>query len=268
MLHKNTIGYEYGKAQFLLKTGLYTLGGISVSLGIGLLARDYEINPLIKFIMIPSSIISIFFLHYNTNTIEYKTIDNVKLFDSASQESIKDYQYPVLSNTLTQKLAYGTLISGLGLTLEYLLKKIKYDNILFPATITSFLVFSNSIYYGYKYPDQVSKYKYIAYSGLNTLCYIGFSCGIAYLLFGSNSYSSIMMDIKTYLGIPVFMLISACDTATTLEYYDKNKPDAIICATAHYLNYMNILIKYIKINKNNNDKKKKKNTENKKNTQT
>lgn len=249
--------YEHGKKNFLLKTALYTFGGITTSLGIGLLARDYDIHPVIKCIAIPASFVSIFFLHSNDNHVEYKMLDDDIDKELADEDLVNnnEYKYPVLSNTLTQKIAFATLCSGLGFSLEYLLKEIQYDNILLPATITSLLTFGSSAYYGYKNPQEVSRYRNIAYSGLTALVNIGFTCSLAYLIFGPNSYSSIMMDMKTYIGIPIFMLISACDSAKTLEYYDKKHPDAIICATDHYLNYMNILIKIIKVMKNDKDKK-------------
>ena len=233
---KYEYAYNYGKKEFLLKTGIITGSSIIGSLCFASLGL---IEPTISSI-IGGTILAIggsigLGMTSESGTVVHKTISNSK------------YTFPIVNNSLEQKISYGAVITGISISISPLIAATSL-NILIPAIVSSSAIYGGSIAYGYLQPaENMNTIKIIGYGGLGGL--IGCSVvGISsHLMFGPNDISSILFNINTYMGIPIFMAISAYDMSRALKMYEDGYPDAIVCATDQYLNYINILIRMIEI---------------------
>lgn len=233
--------FEYGKKQFLLKTSMYTGAGIvgtfAISAGLPAEITSLDTECLITgFAMTISSIAGLYFC--DKPSVEYK-----KHPDSKNNNET----YPVINNSLAQQISYATLVSGMSLTIAPIMNILDFEEIVLPAIISSSAIFSSSCAFGYYYSETAGKFKNIAGIGLLSLVGTGL-LGLGFEHFiGPSAFTNALHNYNTYAGIPIFTLISAYDVHTALEMYKNKQPDAIMCSSNLYLNFINILVRMMEI---------------------
>ena len=67
------------------------------------------------------------------------------------------------------------------------------------------------------------------------------------MVLGHNAFSDAWFSLDTYGGIVVFSGMTAYDTHVAIKMYKDGIPDHLECATQLYLNFVNILIRFIEI---------------------
>src|SRR5204862_7335952 len=67
------------------------------------------------------------------------------------------------------------------------------------------------------------------------------------LIFGPNAFSDMWYSFDTYAGIVLFTGFTAFDTQNAIQKYKENNPDHLGCAVELYLNFVNLLIRFMEI---------------------
>ena len=170
------IDKNYGLREFIKKTYLLTGGGICGSIGLGIVG-----SQIIQ--IYPHSLISLLGLLglgtvisccgvIGINSTKYSTYKNIILNSKRNKKNINnnndniDILYSV--NSTGRIISYGTLVSGVGITIVPLF--LVFPDALFPAFVASSSTFGASILYAMKKDvGELEQYSSVLHGGLGGL---------------------------------------------------------------------------------------------------
>lgn len=147
-------------------------------------------------------------------------------------------------------LSFAALVSGMGLTMAPLtaLCFATSPAIVPAAFLMSSMVFGGCALYSTKCKDETMlKWEGPLMVGLYSLVGLGLTSIVSMLIFGPNSFSTLMMSVDTYCGLLLFVGLSIVDSHKAMKMYKEGHPDHISCSVTLYLDFMNILIRLMKI---------------------
>lgn len=121
-------------------------------------------------------------------------------------------------------------------------------DILIPAMLSTSAVFGGATYYANtRKVGELEVWGSTLYGGLWGLIECGFTGLASTFIFGPNMFSVFMHSIDLYAGIPLFAGFVAYDTHKAIDMYKQKDPDHLGCSIQLYLDFVNILIRMIKI---------------------
>lgn len=171
------------------------------------------------------------------------TIKSEKIKDG---KNITEYLYT--ENSLARNISYGSVILGMSMGLFPVMVMSDLHNIILPSIMTTGLIFGGSTLYVHnKKVGELSAWEPALTGGLFGIL----GCGLTGLgslwLFGPNIISSMLFNIDTYAGIPLFTGLIAYDTHLAIESYNKKVPDHLGCSLSLYLDTINLFVKIMEI---------------------
>ncbi len=163
------------------------------------------------------------------------------------------------TNNSSRILGYGLLVSGIGLITAPLFQVYDMSTYLPAAVVMSSFVMGGSTAYAYlDKTNSFLKYKSALFGLFSGLVGCSSISLIGSMIFGPNIISDLFRNIDVYAGIPIFAGIVAYDTQVAMKMYDEGNADHLQCSTSIYLDFVNILIRFIEIIAANDDKNRKK----------
>jgi FtsH-binding integral membrane protein len=231
-----------GLSQFIGNTYKYTGLGVVSTLGISqlltmpsmthILGSPHEmILPMLGggFLL---SIASIFGIH--SSKYEFKT-------DNGILKSV---------NSPARIMSYAGLITGMSMTITPMVGIMNdISTTIMPTSVlfTSLIFGSGIMYAKYKPVGSLLKYQAPLFAGLTGLVGMGVIGIGAHYFMGPNLLSEALYNVDTYGGIALFTAMTAYDTQLAIDMYKKKNPDHLGCSVALYLDFMNLLIRIMKI---------------------
>ena len=236
--NNQVIDNDYGLRLFLNKTYKYTEASIVGSILSGVVLSH---NPeLLEYSLhmigggFVTGILSIFSFHFSKHEVKNKKVNYIT------------YYYSV--NSFSRKLSYFSIIGSMSMVCAPVIAEANITGILEPAILMTTLVFGGAIQYAKTRKEgELSSWGPALYGGLLGLIGCGFSSLGAQLIFGPNEFSTIMQSIDIYVGIPIFAGLVAYDTHEAIGMYQNGNPDHLNCSLALYLDFMNLIIKMIRL---------------------
>jgi FtsH-binding integral membrane protein len=150
----------------------------------------------------------------------------------------------------SRKLAYGGLCLSMGAMISPMVTMIaEISPTIFPLAIgLSATTMAGASLYAYLRPhNALSLWRAPLMGCLTSLVFMNLTSLASMLILGPNMVSDLWMNIDAYGGILLFSGMTAFDTYNAIEMYKKQNPDHIGCATDLYLNFMNLLIRFMEI---------------------
>lgn len=146
--------------------------------------------------------------------------------------------------------SFGLIVGGTSLMITpiCLVGQIVSPMILPIATLMSLVTMGGATAYAYYLPpDKLLKWEGPVYAGLLGICGVGLSTLGSLMIFGPNSFASLLHSVDVYGGILLFTCITAYETQLAVSMYQKGNPDHLGCATNVFLDFVNLLVRYIEI---------------------
>jgi FtsH-binding integral membrane protein len=146
--------------------------------------------------------------------------------------------------------AYGGLCVGMGATIAPMVSMYCTEQpMILPMAvgISAATMFGASMY-AYMRPHNALS----AWRGPLAGCLTGcVAMGLASIgstwMFGPNAFSEMWWHVDMYAGVVLFSAMTSYDTYAAVKMYEAHTPDHIECATSLYLNFMNLLIRFMEI---------------------
>jgi len=229
---EQTIQSNVGLAEFINKTYLYTGGSIIASLGIGALTGGMCMNFPME-TLISGAVLAI------GGSIGLGVIRPRMHYESSKYYS---------TNPLSRQVAYGSLVTGIGLTIGPAMVIAEMTKVLIPSIfMTSMIFVGASVYARSCKTDSLLIMGPALYGGLFGLLGCGLIAVVSPIFFGPSNFAMMFHTIDLYAGIPLFTGFIAYDTHVAIAMYNKGNPDHLGCSAKLYLDFINILIRMIEI---------------------
>jgi FtsH-binding integral membrane protein len=152
------------------------------------------------------------------------------------------------TNSTTRLLGAAALVTGTGITSAPAFAIYDLSSILPPSLLMTTMVFSGASVYAYRaQPGSFLKYGPALAGGLLGLVGTGLVGIGSELVFGPNMFSMLAHNVNLYAGIPLFSAFVAYDTHVATERFASGDPDHLSCSMNLYLDFMNILVRMMKI---------------------
>lgn len=244
MTNKEAIDKDFGLKQFMNKTYVYTGSGILVTMGSGLLlSHTPEMIQYLPWLMGGGFLTGIggcFGLgwsRYKVHTTHLKHPETNKIVEAYHSE-----------NTPERQLSYGAVIGGMSMMISPAIAFANVTGILMPAMLSTGLVFGGAIHYANtRKVGELEPWGSALYGGLWGLIGCSLTGLGSTLIFGPNMFSVFMHSIDLYAGIPLFAGFVAYDTHKAIDMYRQKDPDHLGCSVQLYLDFSNLLIRFIEI---------------------
>ena len=222
-----------GLKKFLQRTYISSMGGICGGL---LLAESVALTPFSgnSLLCIGSGILA--------------TVSGIIALNKGKYTIVHDENKCLkVENSITRKLGYSSLVGGMGLTLSPIVSTVS-PTILTSAICLSFLTMTGASLFAYKCKSgSLLKYGPALTGGLFGLVGLQILGLGSYLIIGPNILYESISNIDSYGGIVLFSFLTASNTHDAIEMYKNKDPDHLKCATNFYMDFMNILIRFIGI---------------------
>lgn len=235
-LVKENIGLKHFLKRVYIKTGFGVVGSLATASSFTyLLPELLEKHPL-ELIVIGA--IASFGSIFAYNNKDYKIVD-------------KEYQgvvIPIAEHSAKNKISFATLSVSTGLTMAPLLLMTNIINplILPTALILSTATMTGATFYAMKQKDNnIRLWRSALYSGLTGLIAIGCVSLITYPFFPEVLH--LWSTYEPYFGIALFTAMSAYDTQIAIDKYKNNDFNDLDCAISLFLNFINLLIRFMEI---------------------
>lgn len=226
-----------GLANFIRKTytatglGIFGTIGVAQMLDYSNIASQYPVHCLgFGFVASIASIVGINYANYTINETEN------------GLES---------KNSLGRQFAFGGLVTGMGLTLSPM---VDLCNTIDPTILPISMLLSGTVMGGasaYAYNASADKYLSLKAPMMGALCGlvgISFTSLGSGLIFGFDAPLSLLLhNVDIYGGLVVFTGLVVYDTQKSIAMYEDGDPDHLGCATALYLDFVNLLIRMLEI---------------------
>jgi len=151
------------------------------------------------------------------------------------------------TNKLSRLMLYTLLIFGAGLLLGPIITLVQWFNILYLSLWITVGIFAGTILFVNKCKSESLLILGPIVGGcvlsLSSLSLIAFA---SYLLYG-NIYLLSFVEIELYVGIIIYACAIAYDTHLAIGMYHNKEPDHLICSTILHVDFINLLIRIIKI---------------------
>ena len=158
---------------------------------------------------------------------------------------VVDMEHPPL-----RQLSFWTIVGGMGLSAAPMASMI-YEispSILPAATVMSLAVMGGASAYAYTTTKPIETWGPALYGGLVGLIGVGALGMLDGIVFGPQSLMyQMLFDINTYGGIVLFTGLTAYDTRVLLDNYKNGNPDHLGSAIKIYLDFMNMLVRFMEI---------------------
>ena len=229
---EQTIQSNVGLAEFINKTYLYTGGSIVASLGIGALTGGMCMNFSME-TLISGAILAI------GGSIGLGMTNPI-----VHREKSKYYS----TNPLSRQLAYGSLVTGIGLMMGPAMVMAEMSQVLIPSIfMTSMIFVGASVYARSCKTDSLLVMGPALYGGLFGLIGCGLIAVVSPIFFGPSNFALMFHTIDLYAGVPLFTGFIAYDTHVAIAMYNKGNADHLGCSAQLYLDFINILIRLMEI---------------------
>jgi len=150
-------------------------------------------------------------------------------------------------NSPTRLLGYGALTIGMGISIVPLISFLP-PTVLPSAICLSLLTMGGASLFAYKSKSaDMLKWGPPLMGGLFGLIGLQLVGLGSYLVVGPNVMYDAIHNINTYGGIALFAGLTAYETHAAIDMYKKNEPDHLLCASNLYLDFMNLLVRFIDI---------------------
>lgn len=246
------INQNLGLREFISKTYRWTGGGIVGSLTLAnlLAVAVPEISTNLALPMLGGGFVlamgSCFVVDYGKYTVH--SVKRMIRERSNSNPTEVEFLYSI--NTSIRQAGFAGIITGVSMSIAPMVAQVNElsPDILPTATLLSTLVFGGSIIAA-KMCKNGSALVWQAPLFGSLMGLIGLGCiNIGSLLiFGPNVVSDALSNIDAYGGVVLFSGIIAYDTHKAIERYEKRDPDHLGCAIELYLDFMNLLVRIMKI---------------------
>lgn len=228
-----------GLKKFLTRTYLYTGAGITGSLSSGLIMGSF-FGMSSPFLLMGTGMATSFAGLYYINKIRPRQITN----KFGSDESDAEY---MTVNPTSRKVAYGVLVTGMGLVMAPALY-VSPAGLVVGSAVLSSLIFSSCAAYAYRYgTKKILGWRMPLTVGLVGMVGMGFLSLGSSLIFGPNMFSSLWFTFNTYAGIALFTGISIYDTQKAMIQYKNKDADHLYCSTEMFLDWINIFVRMLEI---------------------
>jgi len=152
-----------------------------------------------------------------------------------------------MENSIIRKLGYSSLVGGFGLSLSPIVSMTP-PTIISSAICLSFLTMAGASLFAYKCKSgSLLKYGPALTGGLFGLIGLQILGLGSYLIIGPNVLYESIHNLDTYGGIVLFSGLTAYNTHEAIEMYKNKNPDHLKCAANFYMDFMNILVRFIGI---------------------
>lgn len=242
--NKEAIDKDFGLKQFMNKTYLYTGGGILATMGTGIMFSQsplmIEHLPLLfcgGFFTAMAGCFGLQFSKYKIHTTHIKDPISCKVLEAYHSK-----------NSIERKISYCAIIGGMSLMMSPSIALANVIGILPPAMLATGSVFGGAMYYAKtKKVGELDALESALYGSLFGLIGCSLTGICSTMLFGPNIFSVFMHSIDLYAGIPLFAGFVAYDTHKAVDMYRKKDPDHLGCSVQLYLDFTNLLLRFIEI---------------------
>ncbi len=246
--YKNTnsdlVNSNLGLREFIKKTYLWTGGGISTSIGIGIAGTELVnlTSAHIPYLLGSGIVLGLggaigigmtkYSIKKNIITTRTKNLNQVEIISTV--------------NSTGRLVSYGSLVTGMGITMIPLCTI--YPDALFPAFIASSSIFGGASWYAMTRTEgELEPYGSVLYGGLGGMVGVSLMGLGSNLIFGTNWFGDIAHIVSLYGGIPLFTGLIAYDTHKAIEKYNSGNPDHLGCSTELYLDFLNLFVRFVEI---------------------
>lgn len=245
------IKQNLGLREFISKTYRWTGGGVVGSLTLAnLLATVPEVSTSLVLPMLGGGFVlamgSCFVVDYGKYTVHSVK----KIIRERSNSNPTEVEFLYSNNTPFRQAGFAGTITGISMIVAPLVADInELSPDIFPtATLLSTLVFGGSIIAAKICKNgSLLVWQTPLFGGMIGLIGLGCINIGSLLIFGPNVVSEALSNIDAYGGVVLFSGIIAYDTHKAIERYEKRDPDHLGCAIELYLDFMNILVRIMKI---------------------
>jgi len=231
---------DLGLSRFLMR--VYATAGVGMGAGLGTATLLSQLGPSLwmlggGFVVAMGSILALYRLLpvYTERESLYKGIV---------------LRERVLDGPPGRYLAYGALCAGMGAVIAPMVAMTAAvsPTILPVATCLSVATMGGASLFAYLRPEGSLLSWGAPLSGaLTGFVGLGLLSLGSQLLFGANVFSDVWMHVDTIGGIGLFSALTAYETHLSVQAYRSGQPDHVECATSLYLNFINLLIRIMKL---------------------
>ena len=253
LTNKELIDSDFGLKQFIRKTYLWTGGGIVGSTGIGILGNEillanHDFLSTSIILLVSGTVLSLggVFGIGNAKYSTHKDIIANKSNNHSSHSKTDNYEILYSINSPLRIFSYGCLVSGMGLMIVPACGI--FHDAMVPAFIASSSVFGGASWYAMtRKVGELEPFGGMLYGGLSGLVGVSLVGLGSNLFFGFNWFGDTTHLINLYGAIPLFTGLVAYDTHKSIELYRTGDADHLGCSTGLYLDFMNLLIRFMEI---------------------
>lgn len=244
MTNQEAIDKNLGLKNFMNKTYVYTGCGVLTTMGTGLLfSHTPEVFQYIPwligggFLTSIGGCVGLGVSKYQIHTTHFKDPSTNKIIEAYHSE-----------NTPERQLSYGAIVGGMSLMVSPMIAFANVSGILIPAMLSTSLVFGGAMHYANtRKVGELEPFGSALHGGLWGLVGCGLTGAVSTMLFGPNMFSMFLHSIDLYAGIPLFAGFVAYDTHKAIDMYNNKDPDHLGCSVQLYLDFTNLLIRFIEI---------------------
>ena len=152
------------------------------------------------------------------------------------------------TNSATRLAGLAALVSGMGISSAPAFAFYDLSYVLPPSLLMTTMVFTGASVYARKaQPGSFLAYGPALSGGLLGLVGTGLVGIGSEMFFGPNMFSALAHNVQLYAGIPLFTAFVAYDTHVAIQRFESGDPDHLGCSLELYLDFMNILVRMMKI---------------------
>lgn len=170
---------------------------------------------------------------------------------SATKYDIWKSKYGLTStNSVERKISFTALTAGMGLTMAPTVSMVaEISPMILPVSVAlSFATMGGASLYAYKSENaKLLTLKAPLMGALTGLVGVSLMALGSSLLFGNNMFTQMLHSVDLYGGIALFTALTAYDTHVAIDKYEKGDPDHLGCATDFYLDFMNLLVRFMEL---------------------
>jgi FtsH-binding integral membrane protein len=232
-----THAYNIGAVQFLQKVYRTTGMGIFTGLMSAQCISSFGIAEQFPLWTIGIGIAGTFGLIYGLSKIKYQVKEN----QFGHLESVQPFE---------RVASYYSLCFSMGAIISPMVSIIhSVSPTIFPLSIalSSLTMLGASAYAYFKPHNALSLWQGPLMGCLSGMVGMGIISLASMLILGPNAFSNMWMQVDTYGGIILFSLLTSHETYAAVKQYEEKDPDHIHCAVGLFLNFMNILIRFMEI---------------------
>lgn len=148
--------------------------------------------------------------------------------------------------SFARKAAFGSLAVSFGLVLTPL-SVIVEPHVVPMAILLAMASSGAASFYAYGKPaEALLPWSGALLGGLSGIVVLGLASLGALFIFGpNNAFSTIWTQIDAYAGIALFSALVAHDTHVAIKRFERGDLDVIGCATDFYLDFVNLLTRFV-----------------------